>query len=175
RSVLFGSQVDKPAERLQAALWLARKHEVEAIPVLIDLLAELPPAQRQPVEELLRDLAGAWAPNVTLAGDDDISRHIRRDAWASWWRRTDRPTLLAEFRKRPPSAADLERMQSLIGKLDDKSFRVRDEAAADLVRYGPCAAPLLREVMKSADLERRRRAERCLEIIARSANRSLPP
>jgi hypothetical protein len=46
---------------------------------------------------------------------------------------------------------------------------------ADLVRYGACAAPLLREVMKSADLERRRRAERCLEIIARSANRSLPP
>jgi HEAT repeat protein len=165
----------KPAERLRAALALARKHEVEAIPVLIDLLAELPPAQRQPIEELLRELAGAWAPTVTLAGDDDISRHIRRDAWAAWWRRTDGRALLAEFRKRTPGAADLDRIRSLVGKLDDKSFRVRDAATADLVRCGPWAAPLLREAMKGADLERRRRAARCLESIARGANRPLPP
>jgi HEAT repeat protein len=165
----------KPAERLAAALARARKHDMEAIPVLIDLLAELPPAQRRPAEEFLRELAGAWAPNVGLAGDDDVSRRIRRDAWASWWRRTDGPTLLSEFRKRTPSAADLERIGALIGRLGDKSFRVREQAAAELVSYGAVVVPLLREAVKGADLEKRRRGERCIETIARSASRPLPP
>src|SRR5262249_39303372 len=54
----------KPAVRLQAALELVKKGNAEAVPVLIDLLAEVSPAHRQPIEEALRGLAGAWAPNV---------------------------------------------------------------------------------------------------------------
>jgi HEAT repeat protein len=160
---------------LRAALALARKQEVDAVPVLIDLLAELSPAQRQPVEEVLRELAADWAPQVTLAGDDDVSRGIRRDAWASWWRRSDGPALLAEFRKRTPSAADVDRIQALIRDLGDKSFRVRDQAMAGLVPYGTAVVPLLREAVRGADLERRRRAERCLQAIARMGDRPLPP
>src|SRR5262245_16003121 len=49
----------KPAARLQAALELVNKGDAEAVPVLIDLLEEVPPAQRQPIEEALRKLAGA--------------------------------------------------------------------------------------------------------------------
>src|SRR5262249_33294972 len=158
----------KPAARLQAALELVKKGEAEAVPVLIDLLAEVPPAQRQPIEQALRGLAGAWAPNVTLAGDDDITRGIRRDAWAAWWRRTARPALLGEFRKRTLSPADLDRAHALIRNLNDKTFRVRDQAEADLIAHGAAVVPLLREASKATDLEQRRRAERCIQAIVKS-------
>src|SRR5262245_51170263 len=111
----------KVMARLKTALEQMKKHDVDAVPLLIDLLADLPAEERGPVEDILRELAGAWAPHVTLAGDDDISRHIRRDAWASWWRRTDGPALLNEFRKRTLTADDVTRAQELIRKLDDKS------------------------------------------------------
>jgi HEAT repeat protein len=165
----------KPAVRLRAALALAKEQDVEAIPVLIDLLAELAPAQRRPCEELLQELAGEWAPILALAGDDDVSRQIRRDAWAAWWKRTDGPLLLEEFRKRTLSAADLEKIQTLIRKLGAESFRVREQATADLVAYGGVVVPLLREAAKDADLERKTRAATCLKAIARSETRSLPP
>ena len=70
----------RPAVRLRAALALAREPDVEAVPVLIDLLAESPPAQCQQIEEALRELAGEWAPHVTLTTDDDVSRRSRRQA-----------------------------------------------------------------------------------------------
>ncbi len=165
----------RPAVRLRAALALAKEQDVEAIPVLIDLLAELPPAECQQIEEALRELAGEWAPVVHLAGDDDVSRRIRRGAWAGWWNCTDGPALLAEFRKRTLSAADQDKVQALIRKLGDKSFRVREQATADLVAYGTVVVPLLRAALKGADLERQRRVERCLQTIASSARRSLPP
>src|SRR5262249_40862106 len=114
----------RPEVRLRAALALVKRREVEAIPVLIDLLAELPARQRKPIEDALQELAGEWAPNLTLAGEDDITRRIRRDAWASWWQRTDGRALLEEFRKRTLSAADVARVQALLRSFDDKSFRV---------------------------------------------------
>jgi hypothetical protein len=166
---------DQLPERVSAALALARKNQIEAFPLLIDLLADLPPAQREPIQTLLGELAGEWAPNLALVGGDDVSRRIRRDAWASWWRRTDGPTLLEEFRKRTPSAALVERMHALVGKLDDRSFRVREQASADLVSFGHVVVPLLRAEIKSGDLERRRRAERCIALIARHPRRPLPP
>src|SRR5262249_55597577 len=125
------------------------------------------------VEDILRELAGAWAPNVTLAGGDDVSRQIRRDAWASWWRRTDGPALVNEFRKRTLSAEDVGRAEELIRQLDDKSFRVRDQSRADLRAQGAAVVPLLRDAVKGGDLERQRRIERCLADIAKS-DRALP-
>ena len=98
-------QDSKPSVRLKAALALSKEHDSEAIPVLIDLLADMAPAERKPIEEILEELAGAWAPKIGLAGDDDISRRIRRDIWAGWWARTDGPVLIEEFKKRTLSAA----------------------------------------------------------------------
>jgi HEAT repeat protein len=161
--------------RLQAATALAKKQAVAAIPLLIDLLAEVTPSQRQPVERILQELAGEWAPKVTLVGEDDVARRIRRDAWAAWWRNTDGPILLEEFRKRTLSAADTEKIRVHIRNLGDKSFRVREQAMAGLLAYGRVLVPLLRAAPKDADLEARRRAERCLEIIRKSEDRSLPP
>jgi len=165
----------RPAVRLSVTLALAKKNDIQAIPVLIDLLAELSAAERDPVEKVLRDLAGAWAPNLTLVGEDDISRRIRRDAWASWWQRTDGATLLEEFRKRTLTSGDLERIETLIRKLGDKSFRIREQAMADLTAYGNAVVPRLREVTRGGDLERRLRAERCLAAIVKQDRRALPP
>jgi HEAT repeat protein len=165
----------RPEMRLQAALALVKRRDVEAVPVLIDLLAEVPPRQRKPIEDALQELAGEWAPNLTLAGEDDITRRIRRDAWASWWQRTDGPALLEEFRKRTLSAPDVARVQALLRSFDDKSFRVREQAMADVMAYGRVVVPLLREALKGADLEKRRRAELCLQALARTEDRALPP
>jgi HEAT repeat protein/Tfp pilus assembly protein FimT len=164
----------RPSVRMKAALTLAREYDPEAVPVLIDLLADMAPAERKPIEEILQELAGEWTPGLNLAGDDDISRRIRRDVWAGWWKRTDGPALLTEFRKRTLSAADLAKIQDLIEKLGDDSFRTREQAVADLVAFGSPAVPMLREAVKSTALERRLRAIRCLNTIAKSENRNLP-
>src|SRR5262245_49831785 len=163
-----------PSVRLQAALALAKASDAEAVPVLIDLLAETAPAERKLIEEVLQEFAGDWSPSISLARDDDISRRIRRDAWAGWWKRTDGPALLAEFRKRTLSAAELAKIQVLIDKLGDSAFRVREQAEAALAGYGTPVVPMLREATKSNELERSRRAQRCMETIAKQESRGLP-
>jgi hypothetical protein len=104
------------AVRLRAALALAESNDAGAVPVLIDLLAELPSEQRRPVEEFLTKLAGEWAPVVPFRGEDDISRHIRRDAWAAWWRNTDGPALLALIGKHTLTAEKRAHLAGLIAK-----------------------------------------------------------
>src|SRR5205823_222544 len=46
--------------RYRVALGLARRSDAEAVPVLIDLLADLPAEQRGRCEEFLTELAGEW-------------------------------------------------------------------------------------------------------------------
>jgi HEAT repeat protein len=71
--------------RLQTAFALAALKEKEAVPVLIDLLADLPRARHAPIDELLYRLADDKAPEG-LAGDDEAARKKYRDAWAEWWK-----------------------------------------------------------------------------------------
>ncbi len=71
--------------RLHVGLALAGIKDKEAVPVLIDLLGQLPPAQVWPVEDLLRRLGGEKSPMVSL-GTDAASQGKCRDAWAAWWR-----------------------------------------------------------------------------------------
>ncbi len=54
------------------------------VPVLIDLLTELPPNRLHDVDELLRHLAGTTTPDVALNLDASGRRQIR-DAWRKWW------------------------------------------------------------------------------------------
>jgi hypothetical protein len=70
--------------RQRAALALATAGEKEAIPVLIDLLAQSPPPRGRQAEALLLRLAEDDAPAVAL-GTDDAARNQCRDAWAAWW------------------------------------------------------------------------------------------
>jgi hypothetical protein len=68
----------EPTVRLRVALALATAGDRSAVPVLIDLLAELPPEQSWPAEDLLERLAGDSSPD-TGAG------RLARDAWKTWW------------------------------------------------------------------------------------------
>jgi HEAT repeat protein len=165
----------RPTVRLRAALALAQHHDVETVPVLIDLVGELPAAQHRAAEEFLSQLAGEWAPNATPQSGDEVARRIRRDIWAAWWRHTEGPALLAEFRKRTLSEAERERAEALIQKLSDDHFEVRERAAADLVALGSRAVPLLQQATRSPDIEVVRRAENCLRLIdARGSTDALP-
>ena len=65
------------------AVDLVTARDKEAIPVLIDLLAELPADQVMEVVEILTVLAGDQAPK-TSPGADVKARQKDRDLWATW-------------------------------------------------------------------------------------------
>jgi hypothetical protein len=75
----------EPGVRLAVARELAQAGEKESVPVLIELLAQLPAGEAGPAEELLYRLAGAAAPRVP-PGEDPAGREKCRDAWRAWWR-----------------------------------------------------------------------------------------
>ncbi|GIW80496.1 MAG: hypothetical protein KatS3mg105_2303 [Gemmatales bacterium] len=90
-----------PDVRLRTALALARLKEKSIVPVLIELLGQLPPEKAWQAEDLLVQLAGDDAPHVAL-GRDEAGRKKCRDAWADWWRQHEGkfdPARLAETRK----------------------------------------------------------------------------
>jgi hypothetical protein len=72
--------------RLRVAVALALAREKEAVPALIDLLADLPERRAIEAEDLLFAVAGDGAPNVSV-GKADAERKKCRDAWAAWWRK----------------------------------------------------------------------------------------
>jgi HEAT repeat protein len=83
-----------PTVRLRAALALAVTGDKEAIPALIEVLGELPPAQTVPARDLLSRLAEEKSPALP-PGTDEASRHKYRDAWAAWWSENGDKTDLA--------------------------------------------------------------------------------
>jgi HEAT repeat protein len=163
-----------PVVRLRAALALGEAYDAEAIPVLIDLLADLPGEQRAPVEEFLTQLAGEWAPVLQLALDDEVSRRIRRDAWSAWWRHTDGATLTAALRKHTPTAEDRAKIRGLIDRLGDEDFPKRERASLELFAVGRMALPQLQEASKSADAEVSRRVRELIDRIQREPAHVLP-
>ncbi|HEV3119392.1 MAG TPA: HEAT repeat domain-containing protein [Gemmataceae bacterium] len=70
--------------RLRVGLALASAGEKEAVPVLIELLTQLPQGGAWQAEDLLLRLAGEEAPRIDL-GRDDAAHRKCRDAWAAWW------------------------------------------------------------------------------------------
>jgi HEAT repeats len=152
--------------RLRAALALAQASDPQAVSTLIALLVDLDDREaRATIEEFLIDLADELGPKVRI-GVGGTTPQKARDAWAKWWRDTDGVALLDELRKRTPSKADHDKIQTLIGKLGDDNFQVREQAKAELIRRGEPALPLLKQVLKSQpDLEMRKRSELCIEAI----------
>ncbi len=163
----------KALVRLRVALALAEASDLDGVPVLIGLLAEVPTPQHKPIENLLLRLAGEWGP-ITPQGDDEVARRIRRDAWAGWWRNSDGPALLAQVRRHVLGGKDRARVLALIEKLGDDDFQVRQIASTELIEFGALAVPLLREATRSTDAERARRAEECLKDIADKGGKPLP-
>jgi HEAT repeat protein len=164
----------KPLVRLRAALALGRCNDVDAVPVLIEILGEIPAGNSKVIEEFLQGLAGDWAPNTKGGGNDAVARAIRRDAWAAWWKHTDGPALIAEFRKQTLSAEEHAQVSRWVTELADGSHRVRERATANLAAAGPKAVPLLQQATRSTDPEQARRAQQALKRIAQGKP-ALPP
>jgi HEAT repeat protein len=165
---------ESPGVRLRAAMALAEANDGEAIPILIDLLAELPAERRKPVEEYLQKLAGEWAPALNFAGEDEVGRKIRRDAWLAWWRNVDGPTLLAAVRKRTPNAEDRPKIRELLENLSSGDFATREIASKELFALGRRALPQLQEATASKDVETARRAKWLVERIENDPSHHLP-
>jgi HEAT repeat protein len=79
----------------------------------------------------------------------------------------DEKSLREFFRKRSPTAADLEKIEGLVRQLGDRSFQKRQRATSELIAWGPAALDALRRALKSDDIEVIRRAELCLADIER--------
>jgi HEAT repeat protein len=158
----------RPVVRLRAALALADRNDADAVPVLIDLLADGPPAERKAAEEFLTGLAGDWALS-TPQGSDAVAARLRREAWATWWRAADGAAVLDELRRRSLPDPDFERAAALVRRLDDGSADARESAAAELTALGPRAAPLLRRAARQGSPRAAALAARCLEDIERDA------
>jgi hypothetical protein len=75
------------------------------------------------------------------------------------------PALLAFVRRQTPNPELLDKIRTLIRKLGDDTFTVREEASRELLTMGAVAVPLLREAAKSEDREVARRAQDCLRQI----------
>jgi HEAT repeat protein len=163
-----------PAVRLRTAMALAEARDAEAIPVLIDLLGDLPAEQRRPIEELLTKLAAEWAPVLDFPREDEVSRRIRRDAWAAWWRHTDADRLLATLGRHTLTTEKRDQVRRLIARLGNEDFAVRESAAREIVDIGRIALPQLRTASKDRDLEVARRAAELVERIEQEPTQQLP-
>jgi HEAT repeat protein len=160
--------------RLKAALGLARTDDAEAIPVLIDLLADAPPPLQKQAETYLTELAGEWAVSGPR-GDDSFARQLRRDVWAAWWKRTEGEKLLEELKSRTLTDEELEKARALLGKLEDEDPQARDSAAQTLTALGPRVAPLLRRAVNQGHPHAGPAAARCLESIEHESSTTLLP
>jgi aryl carrier-like protein len=162
-----------PAVRKQAALTLAEANDADAIPVLIDLLAQLPVEERKPIEDKLAALADEETPKFPFDGDDKKSRALRRATWAAWWRRNDGPALLAALAKHTLTAEHRRQVERLITQLGSDEFKLREQASEQLLTYNRLVLPRLREAVAHRDAEVARRAKRLIEGIENGPDRRL--
>jgi HEAT repeat protein len=163
----------KSTVRLRAAMALVQFQDAEPIPALIGLLADLPQAQTQAIEDLLVGLAGEWAIAVPK-GNDSIARRLRRELWMAWWSATDGPALLEEIKKRTLSDADRDRIQALVQQLGDPVMANRDRAMAELLSLGPSVAPFLRRAVNDREARISEPAQKCLQLLDASSYPPLP-
>jgi HEAT repeat protein len=159
--------------RLKAALGLVGAYDAEAIPVLIELLGDLPPRLREQAEHYLSGLAGEWAVGGPK-GNDLMSRRLRRDVWAAWWKNADGTKLLEEFRSRMATDEEHAKITALIAKLGDPSAEVRDAASADLITLGKKAASLLRRAVNDNNPRIGQFAAKCLDAVEKDTPDPLP-
>jgi hypothetical protein len=82
--------------------------------------------------------------------------------------------LLDFFRKRLVNPQDQARIKEAINKLASKSFKEREQASSDLIKHGPPALPALRKAVKgAADLEIKKRCQRCIDSIEKQSPNAL--
>ena len=131
----------RAAQRPQADRPLPRRHgpgrrlQADAVPVLIDLLADLPTSSANRP----RNTSPTWPANGPWPGRPATTpppASLRRDAWTAWWHGIDDKVLLDEFKSRTMTDAERDEALALIQKLDDVSADVREKASTELVGMG---------------------------------------
>ena len=163
----------KPTVRFRAAMALADAYRADGVPVLIDLLPDLPAEQRKQAEEYLTNLAGEWAVTAP-SGNDATSRRLRRETWNAWWHGIDDVVLLDEFKSRTLTDTERDDALALIQKLDDVSADVREKASTALVAMGLRATPLLRQAAAGPNPRVAPFALKCLQLIEKDSPNPLP-
>lgn len=164
----------KPSVRLKASLALASVKEAAALTGLVQLLGELPLAQAKEAEEFLINLAAEQAPKEAAIDENAMSRQKARDAWTAWWKTSEGPNLLDEFKKRTMSDEKREKTLTLIKQLGNENFKIRIQAQEDLKKLGVVVVPLLRKAMQTdPDPELRDKAKEALVEIEKIAPGSL--
>jgi HEAT repeat protein len=109
--------------RRRAATGLLAAKDREAVPVFINLLADLPPKQTWRIEEALIDLAGDKAPRVS--GSDDAARKQQRDEWLRWWKENGDKVDLAKLgAARPYLGLTLISQRDLKGGLIGRVYEI---------------------------------------------------
>ncbi|MFQ3592563.1 MAG: HEAT repeat domain-containing protein [Gemmataceae bacterium] len=160
----------KPSVRLGVALALVRALDSEAVPVLIELVSELPNSLRPTAEEYLINLAGEWAVEGPK-GFDVTSGKLRRAVWEAWWKNTNGELLLAEFRSRTPSEEEREKIQALIAQLAEAKTQAAAQTA--LLTLGKKATSQLRRAI-NLGTSSSEAALKCLELIERDEPNPMP-
>jgi hypothetical protein len=106
--------------------------------------------------------AGAAGPRTEL---DPSDVRLLKDAGLA----PSAAALLRYVADRVPPEGDPEKIPSLIDKLGDDSFEVREAATVRLIRLGPMAVPALRTATHHRDPEIARRAAHCLPLAEKNA------
>lgn len=75
----------EPEVRLRVATALAYARDKDAVPVLINLLEQLPQPQGWQAEDILYRLAEGQSPPSVSLGSKSEERKKCRDAWTAWW------------------------------------------------------------------------------------------
>lgn len=127
--------------RFPIARELAGAGDRQAVPVLIDLLAQLPLEQAEQVEELLYCLAGSHAPAVSL-GQDAAGQRKCRDAWQQWWRERGEQVDMAVLKNHEHQLG-----YTLMVLLHDNRVVEWDRDSKPRWQIGGLAAPLDAEVL----------------------------
>src|SRR5262249_5345422 len=113
--------------------------------------------------------------SATLLASSDLKKlwgHLGEEdgpqAYQAVWDLTNCPRESVPFLQKlllPVPAANAQRIDRLIGQLDDQRFQLRQEAASELERLGELASPKLRQVLEVRSApEVRRRAEVLLDL-----------
>jgi HEAT repeat protein len=127
------------AVRLHVAISFAQSGDKEAVPVLIDLVGDLPRQQASPAEDLLRSLAGAAAPR-TRPGDGEAELKQRRDDWNKWWKEHSASVNMAQLDDGPPRKVKVKARASATEKNEvspDKPFDLDQPSTWNSGGYAP--------------------------------------
>lgn len=90
-----------PTVRFRTARALAYARERDAIPALIDALADLPLERAWQAEDFLLNLDPATAPPTISMGKDKESRDKCKAAWHAWWKKNAAKIDLAKLEETP--------------------------------------------------------------------------